>query len=98
MHHMHQNQGGKKVDPSGEFPSGETYTDFAGFKNVLTTIRSELFVRNLIEKLLTYASGRHMERDDQFEIDEILQEAKLNGYALHDILVAVLTSDIFCSG
>ncbi|MEO1523794.1 MAG: DUF1592 domain-containing protein [Planctomycetota bacterium] len=90
-------QGGKKIDASGVFPSGETYSDFASFKHSLATSRGEQFARNLIEKLLTYATGRHMERADQFEIDDLLQEAKQNDYPLQDILVGVLTSEVFVS-
>ena len=90
-------QGGTRVDASGEFPSGERYSDFASFKEALATSRGEQFVRNLIEKLLTYATGRHLERADQFEVDELLRDAKQNDYALHDILVDALTSDIFRS-
>ena len=90
-------QGGTKIDASGEFPSGETYSDFAGFKKALATTRGEQFARNLIEKLLTYATGRHMERADQFEIDELLQTAKENNYALRDMLIDTLTNEIFLS-
>lgn len=90
-------QGGATVDASGVFPSGEAYSDFASFKEALATSRGEQFARNLIEKLLTYATGRHMERADQFEIDELLHEAKENAYALQDLLVDALTSDIFRS-
>ncbi len=92
-----KSQGNAKVDASGKFPSGEAYTDFASFKQILATDRSESFVRNLIEKLLTYATGRHMERGDQFEIDDLLEQAQQRDYAMKDILLAALTSDIFQS-
>ena len=90
-------QGGTKVDASGKFPSGEVFADFSSFRDALAKSRSEQFVRNLIEKLLTYATGRHMERADQFEIDEIFQAAAGNDYALQDILVDALTSELFRS-
>lgn len=90
-------QGNAKIDPSGKFPSGESYTDFVGFKNVMSESRQELFARNLIEKLLTYSTGRHMERVDQFAIDDLLKKAKADGYALRTMLVDVLTSEIFLS-
>ena len=90
-------QGNAKIDPSGKFPSGESYTDFVGFKNVMSESRQELFARNLIEKLLTYSTGRHMERVDQFAIDDLLKKAKADDYALRTMLVDVLTSEIFLS-
>ncbi|MCA9135713.1 MAG: DUF1592 domain-containing protein [Planctomycetales bacterium] len=85
------------IDSSGKLPSGETYANFADFKRVLLENRSEPFARNLIEKLLMYSTGRHMERSDQFEIDEILQRVKDDGYGLMTMVTEVLTSEIFRS-
>ncbi|MCA9130445.1 MAG: DUF1592 domain-containing protein [Planctomycetales bacterium] len=90
-------QGGSRIDASGQFPSGEAYADFSSYKSALATSRSDRFARNLIEKLLVYATGRHMERADQYEIDDLLENAQQHGYALNDIVVAVLTSRIFRS-
>ncbi len=86
-----------RVDPSGTLPSGETYSDFAGFKEVLVESRRDHFVRNLIEKLLTYATGRHMERRDQYEIDRIVEVVRADGDGLHTMVTEVLTSEIFRS-
>lgn len=86
-----------KVDPTGKFPSGEEYKDFDSFKKVLVETRLDLFTRNLIEKLLTYSTGRHMERSDQFEIEDILERVKSEGYGLQTILVEVLASKTFHS-
>jgi hypothetical protein len=86
-----------KVDPSGKLPSGETYQDFPGFKEVLLESRRDLFARNLIEKLLAYATGRHMERVDQYEIDDILDRVKADDYGLQTMVVEALTSEIFRS-
>lgn len=86
-----------KVDSSGKFPSGETYEDFASFREVLAESRRELFARNLIETLLAYTTGRHMERVDQYEIDDILVRAKADNFGLRTMIVEVLTSKIFRS-
>ncbi|TWT60565.1 DUF1592 domain-containing protein [Rubinisphaera italica] len=86
-----------KVDPTGKFPSGETFEDFDSFKKVLIETRLDLFTRSLIEKLLTYSTGRHMERSDQFEIEDILERVKADHYGLQSIVVEVLTSDTFRS-
>ncbi len=86
-----------KIDASGAFPSGETYKDFAGFKRVLVKDRQDQFARNLIEKLLTYTTGRNMERIDQYEIDDILQRIKADDYGLKTMVIEVLTSQIFRS-
>lgn len=86
-----------KVDPTGEFPSGETYKNFAEFKSVLLETRRDLFARNLIEKLLTYSTGRHMERIDGYEIDDILDRVRADNYGLKTMVTEVLTSEIFRS-
>ncbi|MFY9256361.1 MAG: DUF1592 domain-containing protein [Fuerstiella sp.] len=86
-----------RIDPSGEFPSGETYADFESFKQVLAKDRRDGFARNLIEKLLTYSTGRHMERGDRYEIDDILARVKADNFGLRTMVVEVLTSEIFRS-
>ncbi|WP_145197396.1 DUF1592 domain-containing protein [Thalassoglobus polymorphus] len=86
-----------KVDPTGKFPSGETYQDFESFKQVLVKTRLDLFTRTLIEKLLTYSTGRHMERTDQFEIEDILERTKAENYGLQSLVTEVLTSKTFRS-
>jgi hypothetical protein len=85
------------IDPSGTLPSGEAFNDFNGFKQVLVQHRSDLFARNLIEKLLAYTSGRHMERIDQYEVDDILERVKAADYGLNTMVTEVLTSEIFRS-
>ena len=86
-----------KIDPSGQLPSGESFEGFNGFKKVLVEHRRDLFARNLIEKLLAYSTGRHMERIDQFEIDDIFARVKGKGYGLNTIVIEVLSSELFRS-
>ena len=86
-----------RIDPAGELPSGEQFRNFAEFRKLLVTHRAEPFTRNLITQVLTYATGRHMEALDQFEIDEILENVKVEGYGLRTLIRACLTSDIFRS-
>ncbi|MCB1231295.1 MAG: DUF1585 domain-containing protein [Verrucomicrobiae bacterium] len=86
-----------KVDASGEFPSGETYTDFAGFRDYLAENREELFARGLIEKLLMYATGREMTPGDFYEIEDILEKVKADHGGLQTMVVEVMTSEIFRS-
>ena len=86
-----------KIDPTGKLTSGESYSDFASFKTVLSQTRRELFTRNLIEQLLTYSTGRRMERVDQFEIDDIVNRVKADNYGLRTMLTEVLTSEVFRS-
>lgn len=86
-----------KIDTTGEFPSGETYEDFAGFKKIIHDTRADLFVRHLIRQTLSYTTGRVMEPTDNFVIDELLEKAKKENLGLRTILVECLTSEIFRS-
>lgn len=86
-----------KIDPSGQLPSGETFEDFADFKTLLLTKRRDLFVRNLIDKLMTYTTGRITQRADRYEIDEILTRAETDDLGLKTVLMEVLTSESFRS-
>ena len=88
---------GAKIDSSGKLPSGEEFKDFAAFKQVLLQKRRDLFARNLIEKLLSYSTGRHMEEVDRPEVKQILERVKADNYGLKTLVVEVLTSDIFRS-
>jgi len=86
-----------KIDTTGEFPSGETYQDFAGFKNIICETREDMFTRHLIRQVTTYATGRHMEPADEFELDEIHLAVKNNKLGLRTLIVECLTSEIFRS-
>jgi hypothetical protein len=85
------------IDSSGEFPSGETYSDFAGFKTILSSTRDDLFTRNLVRKLLSYGTGRHMELRDEFVLDELLAGLKAEGLGLRSLVVNSLMSGVFRS-
>jgi len=86
-----------KIDTTGEFASGETYKDFAGFRDILHDKRDEMFTRHLIRSLLAYSSGRLMEPADEFAIDRIHEKVKLQGLGLRSLVVECLTSDVFRS-
>lgn len=86
-----------KIDTSGKLPSGETFSDVRQLKKVLAEHRRDLFTENLIKKLLEYATGRHMERSDQFEIDDILARVQADNYGLRTVVNEVFMSEIFRS-
>ncbi len=86
-----------KIDTSGEFASGETYKDFAGFRDILHDKRDEMFTRHLIRSLLAYSTGRLMEPADEFAVDRIHDKVKQQGLGLRSLVVECLTSDVFRS-
>ncbi|PHX72646.1 MAG: hypothetical protein CK548_03580 [Opitutia bacterium] len=86
-----------KVDSSGEFGSGKTYTGFHDFKGILVADRTDAFTRHLIKQFLSYATGRHMEAIDAFVIEDIFQAVKNDGYGLRTLILESLDSEIFRS-
>jgi hypothetical protein len=86
-----------RIDSTGEFPSGETYADFAGFKDVLRTTREDIFIRHLLRKVLAYSTGRQMELIDDFGINDLQATVKKDGLGLQTLLVECLMSEIFRS-
>ena len=86
-----------KIDTTGEFASGKTYQDFAGFRDILHDNREEQFTRHLIRSLLSYSTGRLMEPADEFAVDRIHEKVKQQGLGLRSLVVECLTSDLFRS-
>ena len=87
-------RGNRKVDTAGVLPSGESFSNLAELKKILIR-HEEFFVRTLVTHLLTHALGRHIEPEDRFAIDKIMVSVEDDGYRLRDLVVAVITSDLF---
>lgn len=85
------------VDASGEFSSGETYQDFAGFRKIISQTREDLFMRHLIRHFLSYATGRQMEISDDSVIEDLQQRIKERGSGLRDVVIECLMSSVFKS-
>ena len=86
-----------EIDTTGEFTSGETYTDFASFKNIILTTREDHFTRHLIRQLLTYTTGRTMELNDDLVIDALQDKVKKQGLGMKTLMVECLMSEVFRS-
>ena len=55
---------GEPVDASGELTTGEKFAGPAALKTILVESKRELFVRNLVERMLSYALRRGVEYYD----------------------------------
>jgi hypothetical protein len=58
-------EAGRPVDNTGELPSGETFRGPGELKQVLVKTRQGQFVRNITERLLSFALGRKLELYDE---------------------------------
>jgi hypothetical protein len=93
-HYEGNNRTPLAIDAAGELPSGEAFSDIAGFKTLLAA-RQDQFTRCLTEKLLAYSTGRVLELADRSHVNRIVEEAKAKGYGLKDLVLLVVQSEPF---
>lgn len=86
--------GASEIDPSGTLPGGKSFKGPAELRAILKAQKG-LFVRNLSEKMLTYALGRGLESTDKCEVDSISAAVTKNGYKFSSLITAVVQSEPF---
>ena len=79
------------VDSKGKLPDGTTFESPAELRQVLTR-QIPQFSRNLIEKLLTYASGRGLESYDRPTVDQLLRNLERNDYRFKPLIYSIVES------
>jgi len=82
------------IDTSAKMANGREIADIVEFKKMLYDRRA-LIVRCLVEKMLTYATGRKMEALDRGEIDRIVVALGERDNRLRDLIHLVVRSEIF---
>ena len=82
------------IDASGVLPDGTSFEGPAGLRKVLLS-RSEEFVTNVTEKLLTYALGRGAEYYDAPAIRKIVREAAPGDYRWSSLIMGIVKSTPF---
>jgi Protein of unknown function (DUF1592)/Protein of unknown function (DUF1588)/Protein of unknown function (DUF1585)/Protein of unknown function (DUF1587)/Protein of unknown function (DUF1595)/Ca-dependent carbohydrate-binding module xylan-binding/Planctomycete cytochrome C len=89
------NDGGQKIDASGELPDGTLVNGVDQLRKTLLTRNKEQFVRCITEKMLTYALGRGLEYYDKCAVDKIVAEMDKNDYKFSTLLLEIVKSDPF---
>jgi hypothetical protein len=87
-------EGKERIDSSGVLPNGEKFDGADGLRKVLLT-RKDQFRKCLVEKLLTYAVGRGLEKSDRAAVERLCQSSISKGDKLADIVIEVVKSDPF---
>ena len=88
--------GNKKIDPSAELPNGEPLADIVALKKYLLTRESQV-TRNLCEKLVSYGTGRMIERTDRAEVDQMVRQLREKNGGLRDLVHLVVQSKAFAT-
>ena len=86
--------GGVDVDSLGTLPDGKTIAGAKGLKEMLRS-QSGLFTRNVAEKMLTFALGRGLERQDAAAVEEISRQAAAGEYRFSSLVLAIVKSTPF---
>jgi len=87
---------GPFVDATGELPNGKKFANMPEFQKLLLA-EQDAVARCVLEKLLTFATGREMGFSDRAEIRRIVDRSKSSGHRLRDLIHAAIQSDIFLS-
>ncbi len=82
------------IDPSGTLPDGGSFRGPRELKAVLKA-KSDLFTRNLTEKLLTYALGRGLEPYDSSAVDLITRRVSANDHRFSTLVIEIVNSKPF---
>jgi hypothetical protein len=82
------------IEPSGTLPGGQSFSGSKGLKEILKT-KSDAFVNNVTEKLLTYSLGRGLERYDRPTVEAISSKVKASDYKFSALVMEVVKSKPF---
>jgi hypothetical protein len=82
------------IDSSGTLPDGHTFTGPRELENLLTA-EPDAFVRNLATRMLTYALGRGLRREDNASLDLIVKNLADNSYRFSTLVKGVINSPAF---
>ncbi len=82
----------KPVDASGKLAAGEEFVGPVALKTILAETKRELFVRNLVERILAYALRRGVEYYDTPTVKQIMAELEAKDYRGASLVAAVVES------
>ena len=89
-----EKDGDYQVDASGVLPDGTAFEGPDELKQIMRQ-QKELFVRCVVEKMLTYATGRGLEYYDECAVDDIVAALEKNDYKFSTLLLEIVNSDPF---
>jgi hypothetical protein len=82
------------VDCTGELADGRDFEDVRGLKALLVSEERQI-ARNLLNQLVTYATGTPIRFGDREEAERILYQTEAGGYGTRSLIHALIQSDLF---
>lgn len=87
---------GLPVDASGVTEQGQAFEDIEEFRQSLVA-REEQIARNLIQRLLTFATGAGVTFADRVVVEDILRQTQSTNHGLRSIIRSIVLSETFRS-
>ncbi len=85
---------GPVVEPSGELPDGESFADVRELKRLLLAREREI-AQNLVDQLVTYATGAPPRFSDRREVQQILDRQQSQGFPVRSLIHEIVSSRMF---
>lgn len=82
------------VDASGALPDGTPFRGIRDFKGILLK-REEQLARNLLEQLISYATGAPASFADEETVSEMMTELSQSDFGVRSMIHAVIQSPLF---
>jgi hypothetical protein len=82
---------GQPIDSRGELPDGTVFEGPEQLKALLLE-RKQQIVRNLTAKMLGYALGRGLTKEDYCSVDRIVDQLTENDYSSHTLILGIVRS------
>lgn len=89
-----EGEGKLPIDARGELADGRSFGSPRELVSILAE-KEDSMARNFVERMLTYALGRGLQRPDRCDVDTILEQSRADGFAIRSILECIATSDAF---
>ncbi|MCR9295406.1 MAG: DUF1592 domain-containing protein [bacterium] len=83
-----------EVDTSGQLEDGRLFEDAVELKRLLAAEDRQM-ARNLLERIVLYATGTQVRFSDRGEIETLLDPCAADGYRMRDLLTQLIGSRIF---
>ena len=92
-----KSENGKKIDASGKMPDGSSFVGIVELKEYILKNKKKEFLRNVSERLLSFALGRELQYFDEPAIRKIVDATQKDNYSAGTLLSEVIMSYPFMS-
>ena len=85
----------KPVEAGGETADGKSFQDIDAYKQIVLDRDADQLARNMVEKLIVYATGAPIDFADRATVEQILRNTKPRQHGLRSLMHAVIQSPAF---